>query len=453
VTALRVVGLVTLLGLTLLLPGAGGPLAVAGVWMLCLAIVVCASPKGVLSLAPLYLVALAAFHLGVVVPGAFGIRPDVPPSWLKSAYLGKALGLFSTAAVAFTLGAASTRREAAYEETSFPQSQRELFLVGCGVAALGATLLWTGVHDLGLLSARYSAYFERAIREDVRFFGFGLMLFPIGLLVAAVGATPRQMFALGAILAVVLGPLFLRGFRGPVMIQATTLVAVWAHKDVRVARYLAVAGALAALVLVPVIRATRDSEAGSSRSVRQIDPAAGLLETGGSLQPLTLTAERVDLGLERLWMGRSYVMAIKRIVPNVSKWAPASGLEMAPSVWATMHADPWAYDHAGGVGFSGVAEPYLNFGATGVVLVFLLLGFVVHRWDCWLTVDPFRAAIGAASFGGVLWTVRNDSMELFRVLAFASATVLAARVAAAFSRRGRDLEPASGLEATDEVAR
>jgi hypothetical protein len=41
-------------------------------------------------------------------------------------------------------------------------------------------------------------------------------------------------------------------------------------------------------------------------------------------------------------------------------------------------------------------------------------------------------------------------MELFRVLAFASATVLAA---AAFSRRGRDLEPASGLEATDEVAR
>lgn len=135
-------------------------------------------------------------------------------------------------------------------------------------------------------------------------------------------------------------------------------------------------------------------------------------------------------------MGRSYWMAVKRVIPNVAlRWRARPETELTPSAWATRLTDRWTFEHGGGVGFSGVAEPYLNFATAGVVVFFLLLGYAIHRFDAWLGNDPFRGAIGAATFGFVLWSVRNDVMELFRALALASATVLAAWVVARLEHR------------------
>jgi hypothetical protein len=436
VNALHVPVLVVLLGVTLFLPGLGGPLGAAALWIACLAMLARALPSGLLSPASLYLLLLGLFHLGLVAPLATGLVHLVdPPAWLSSRRVPTAIGLFSTAAAAFTLGVRSqgTARGAAAAALA---PQRELFRVGAAVAALGATLLWIGVVQLGIMSAGYSTYFERALSRDVRLFGFGLMLFPIGLLVAAVGATPRQMWALGAMVTAVLGPLFLVGFRGPTILQVAALLAVWARKDRAVARKLSLAVVVAAIVLVPAVRVTRDVGGSVADGLSSADPVSALLETGGSIYPLVVTAERIEDAGEEPWLGRSYAMAAERIVPNVATRYSAPGQRMlTPSAWVTMHADTWLYDHGGGIGFSGVAEPYLNFGLAGVVVFFLLLGVAMQRWDGWLARDPFRGAIGAASFGFVLWTVRNDGMELFRAVALAAGTVLAAW---ALQRRPRE---------------
>jgi hypothetical protein len=298
------------------------------------------------------------------------------------------------------------------------------------VALAGAALLWVGVQRLGLLQEDYGAFWERAATTDVRFFGFGLMLFPIGLLVAAVGARPRQMYALGAMLSVVLGPVFLQGFRGPLIVQVAALLAIWSRKDAVVARRVGLAVTLAGLVLVPAVRITRG---GGEGGLATFDPIAVLLEAGGSLRPLVVTAELVESGRERPWMGRSYAMAAQLVAVNAGRRQAASSRDAAsqpPNAWVTMHAEPWMFENGYGIGFSGVAEPYLNFGKTGVILFFLLLGYVTQAWDRSLRRDPFLAAVGAATFGFVLWTVRNDSMELFRALAFVSATVFGAWVIA-----------------------
>ncbi|BDG08520.1 O-antigen polysaccharide polymerase Wzy [Anaeromyxobacter paludicola] len=425
--------LVALLGVTLLLPGAGGALAAAGIWLACVLVVARSHPNGLMSLACLYLVLLGLFHLGLVVPVTLHPGPGELPEWLASRHLPTALGLFSTAAVAVALGATLVPVPAREEPESHLPAEPQLFRVGRAVAALGAVLLWIGVWQLGLLSSGYDVYFERAMSEDVRFFGFGLMLFPIGLLVAAVGATPRQMAWLAAGFGLVMGPLFLSGFRGPVLVQMISLSAVWAHKDARVARRVSLIAAAAALVLIPVIRMTRNAGEEEKRDLR-VGPMAVFEEAGGSIYPLVVTAEGVESGTEPLWLGRSYLFGLKRIVPNVStRWRAPGGRVLTPSAWATLQADPWTFEHGGGIGFSGIAEPYLNFGKAGVVLFFFAVGFVIRRFDGWLERDPFRAAVGAASFGAVLWTVRNDSIELFRVLAIASLTVLAAWAVARFA--------------------
>ena len=433
-TSLRVIALLTLLGVTLVLPGAGGPLAAGALWAVCVALLVRSSATGILSLAPLYLAVLGAFHVGLVVPHALGLLGTDVPSWLRSSAMGTALGLFSTAAVAYTLGATRPRPAAPLPEAAMP-AQQELFLAGCCVAVVGAALLWAGVRQLGFLSRGYSAYFELATSSDVRLFGFGMMLFPMGLLVAAAGATPRGMILLGAMLAAVLGPLALRGFRGPFLVHSIALLAIWARKDRRVARGLALAVAAVAISLLPLIRMTRNLDADGSRSRERPALLLVLAETGGSLYPLVATAERVESGAERLWMGESYAMALKRIVPNVAeRWSRPSNPMIPPNAWLTKLADPWLYEHGGGFGYSGVAEPYLNFGRPGVVLFFFLLGIVIRTWDRWLATDPFRAAIAAASFGFVLWTTRNDAMELPRDVAYTAVIGLAAWLAARLRR-------------------
>lgn len=439
--AIHVPLLVTLLAATLLFPGLGHPLVAAGIWALCLAMLARALPDRALAPASLYLLLLGLFHLGLVTPLAAGVVHLVdPPAWLSSRRVPTAVRLFEIAAVSFTLGVRSQRiAHGGGERPSLPP-QRDLFRVGAAVAVLGAALLWIGVVQLGIMSSGYNTYFERAMSEDVRLFGFGLMLFPIGLLVAAVGATPRQMYALGVMVTAVLGPLFLVGFRGPTILQAASLLAVWARKDRRVAGRLSIAVMAVAIVLVPAVRATRDAGGSVAGGLSSADPVSVLLETGGSLYPLVVTAERLEDAGEEPWMGRSYAMAAGRMVPNVATRFETTGQRvLTPAAWVTMHADGWAYDHGGGIGFSGVAEPYLNFGVAGVVVFFLLLGIVLQRWDAWLGTDPFLGAIGAASFGFVLWTVRNDGMELFRAVAVAAGTVLVARALRRGSRDRRAL--------------
>ncbi|HYG67070.1 MAG TPA: O-antigen polysaccharide polymerase Wzy, partial [Anaeromyxobacteraceae bacterium] len=98
--------------------------------------------------------------------------------------------------------------------------------------------------------------------------------------------------------------------------------------------------------------------------------------------------------------------------------------------------DPWAYDNGGGVGFSGVAEPYLNFGRWGMVAAFVLLGWLLALGDRALARSHYGAALIAASFGFLLWTVRNDSMELARVGAMAALFVAGAWVIASVRPKG-----------------
>jgi oligosaccharide repeat unit polymerase len=423
VNAIRILLLATLLGLTLLLPFGAQPLVVAGVWLACVAVLARSHPEGILSFACLYLLLLGVFHLGLIVPVALGLSEAAPPPWMSSGALPASLSLVSTAMAAFTMGArllGGSRRDEL--PLSLPP-RPVLLLAGSVVALLGAGLLWVGGRQAGVFSTGYGEVFQRALTADIRAFNVGMMVFPIGVVVAAVGASRAQMLPLAAAVLAILAPLFLAGFRGPVIVHLATLLAVWARKDVRLARRVALALAAAAVVLVPAVRMTRDTRRDVREGLVRFDPLALFLEAGTSLYPLVVTADRVGSGAEPLWMGRSYALAVARVVPNLGERAGLEGRALTPNGWATLHADRWLYERGGGIGFSGVAEPYLNFGLAGVVVFFFLLGLVMQRWERWLERDPFRAGIAAATFGFVLWTVRNESLELFRSMALATVVV------------------------------
>jgi hypothetical protein len=93
-------------------------------------------------------------------------------------------------------------------------------------------------------------------------------------------------------------------------------------------------------------------------------------------------------------------------------------------------AAPWKHEHFGGLGFSGIAEPYMNFGLAGVAAYFLLLGAGLVWADSFATSLPTRLALLASVLGPLLWTTRGSFDSFLRPAIWGVLCVLAARVIA-----------------------
>lgn len=80
--------------------------------------------------------------------------------------------------------------------------------------------------------------------------------------------------------------------------------------------------------------------------------------------------------------GKTYVDAVSRVVPNVA--IERGEAAIVSSVWLTELTAPRRSARKGGLGFSIVAEGYINFGFLGAPLVLLLIGLVHGAGERWL---------------------------------------------------------------------
>jgi hypothetical protein len=130
--------------------------------------------------------------------------------------------------------------------------------------------------------------------------------------------------------------------------------------------------------------------------------------------------------------GQTYWQALRSAIPNTAfDWQGGEYLpfeQLPPSHWLTLQAAPDTYRAHGGLGFSAVAEPYMNFGVPGVAAYFFLLALLlvaVYRFDL---SRPTHLALWAVMLGPLLWTVRNDFHGFFRPVIVGFAAVAVARL-------------------------
>jgi hypothetical protein len=126
--------------------------------------------------------------------------------------------------------------------------------------------------------------------------------------------------------------------------------------------------------------------------------------------------------------GRDYLRSAFEPVPFAKTPRSILGLELGredPSDWAKSVLDPrrWA-----GTGYLQVAEAYLEFGALGVVIVYVFLGWGVtslwHRLSA-KRPDPRTLAFSLIVTQELLILVRNDSTGIVRTLIWGSLVVYA----------------------------
>jgi oligosaccharide repeat unit polymerase len=375
----------------------------------------------------LYFSLLGLFHLGLVVPWALGLYDIGRMPWFAPYGLSRAIALITYAIICFQAGLLWAIWNNASKGKPEPVNVREIenehvffagyffFLVGLIAFVVGLIRL----DPLGYYRLSYSETFRLRAESDPRVFGLGLMIVFIGLCLSAAGASQRQLRITFLSASGWVTLLFYLGFRGPALIAGLIVYAIAVKKGIKVSAWVPSLVIVVVLVAVPVMRFSREQPLNQRSLPNSLDEFSIFdtpAEMGASIRPLIETAELIGPGNYRF--GRTYLVGIKAIAPNLAfRWeAPSTESvdDLPPGHWITAMVDPWAYKNYGGIGFSAIAEPYMNFGSAGVVVYFLLLAFLLVRLEQASIRSSYALAIWALVLGPLLWTTRNDSGNFFR---------------------------------------
>ncbi|MGO9371448.1 MAG: O-antigen polysaccharide polymerase Wzy [Syntrophobacteraceae bacterium] len=406
----------------------------ASIWIAGITCLALRAENGLFSLPVGYLLVLGVFHLGMIIPLLMGFRVDLANPWPLSPSVSKSLSLCGTA-FAFYSTAALSYKYRSGEARQLIMSHRFLginpnisvhFLLigGLILGVVGACFLGIGISNLNLFQVSYGDSYMARMDADPRLFGTGYLFVLMGMVISGAAASQRQIKWIAMISILVFAPLFLYGFRGHLIVYFMALLSIWHRKDPRLARKVGYIALIAVVLLAPAVRALRDSrEITFADAIKNTNPLDFITEAGGSLRPLFETVNEIDYYKNPYWYGASYLTGITRIIPNLRiDWERPNSLDtVAPSAWIMERVDPYLFAMGGGIGFSGIAEPFLNFGPFGVVLFFGLAGYLLMKYERASNsrINPYYFAVLMCAYASLLWTCRNDFLEFFRPTAWA----------------------------------
>ncbi len=273
----------------------------------------------------------------------------------------------------------------------------------------------------------------------------------------AMATIPMAIYAL---------PQLLMGNRGWGIMPLLAFGWMW-HRSIRPLpkTLLVLGGALTLFVVFPLIHATRNTSGDQRLSVEYLaqeftsmdNPAVAIVaEMGTTMRATGHTLELVP-GLRPFEMGMGYLYAMSTMFPNLF-WDihPAIAHGTADS-WVTRTVEPIIAAQGGGLGYSFIAEAFLNFGWWGSPLILALFGFLLARFVRWADVPhyPARVAMAATFTAFFLMFARGESYYIFRpILWYALIPYLGVQALYSFSmQRRRHAAPPAQAPAGSAPAR
>lgn len=181
---------------------------------------------------------------------------------------------------------------------------------------------------------------------------------------------------------------FMLGIRGWAILPVLLYLWVWQRTVSPVPKTLLLGGgAFAMFVLFPLVGAIRNMGLEERTSIDTIvetfvglgNPAVAILtEMGASMKTVAYTLELVPATRE-FHMGATYLYASTSLFPNLFWDIHPAVVHGRPSDWLIWQVDPYIASRGGGLGFSFIAEAYLNFGWIGTTLFMAGCGFLFGK--------------------------------------------------------------------------
>jgi oligosaccharide repeat unit polymerase len=353
----------------------------------------------------------------VLALSCFGIGLSISPIFCKNRYIRKEF---------------AAKREKNIKEV--------VFWSGVGLLVASFLMLIYAIASYGnLLSyARYEIFRSSV---DSRGFGVFTMLFPGAAALLLLGAANEKEYIIGGSFALIAFSVFLlAGYRSGALFTALPGIIVWVKSGRRLPVALAVGLFFVALISISASGLLRTMGSYDSINVDKISESAkgaslveGVSALGGSVGLMAHTLIMIPED-EPYRMGRTYRTAILGMIPNIGlkvdasnsrRAAKAAGfsqetlLNMSPSDWMTFKILRDQFNLGQGTGYSGVAEPYLNFGMTGVIVFFLILGVLMGVLEATnISYSTMYFIFASSFFPFMLVTVRNDIANFTKPASF-----------------------------------
>ena len=337
------------------------------------------------SVQTLYMLVSFIFNLGQVSVVALGINVLKPEAimwtaWIyqpdakTAAIMGSMALLMCSIGATFSVGI----RKPALKE--LPQVTAKMGKLAFGMLT-ASILLWATysfVRSGGDPHIFVTSYFKFKKATDSPFvnFFYWFIIVSLGLLMTC----DHKYVKAGLIVFSLWGlDAFMLGNRGQVLIAACVGLAVAAKRGkLRLNMGVAILGVVFLLTAISVVRDLRQYGAANfTKSVQQASPTDSLVELGASLRPTKECIKFVrDEGPR---YGATYWAPFERtfvyyLIPGYPRIDADNDMRLA-NVLISRRIGP--------IGFSTIAEAYLNFGFLGTQAILFLIGLLLGRMDTW----------------------------------------------------------------------
>jgi oligosaccharide repeat unit polymerase len=141
-----------------------------------------------------------------------------------------------------------------------------------------------------------------------------------------------------------------------------------------------------------------------------------LFEFGSSMQTIAYTIELVPSHKD-FNMGADYLYALFTLVPNIGFGEVHPSIARGvPSVWLSAEVTPRAVKQGIFLGYSFIAEAYLNFGWLITPIFMAIFGFYLGKLVLWATRsgEPAKMALLASFLPSLLFFCRQESTQIVR---------------------------------------
>lgn len=425
-----------------------------------------------------YVVMLALFHLGAIIPAGIGLLEVADLGSYSRVGLGSSVWAEKAAwytltslaclSVGFSVAVFWTSRRAIL---SSPTDLRiatldRAFWAGLGLSLASLLFLGHAVVIFGNL-LQYERFDFFSTTEDRRSLGAFFWTFPASITLLVIGARGRfRQWTMFCIAAVSVALLLLAGNRGiafhPLLIGAI----VWVKTGRRFPAAMAIAMIGFVLIVIPIVENLRMmgtyeelSVAKFMEATQETEIIQGFLSMGSTVRSLEKVIVEVPNNYPYRY-GTTYLMAAVASIPNLGltrsegrlvsvPWltSPAFNFvdDLSPSNWLSYQIIGLGRSLKGeGLGFTGIGEPYFNFGYPGVVFYFLVLGFLLGRMDlCDLLRHPKLLIFAAAMYPNFIGTARNEFTTALKPAVFMLIILVIWQAATLFVRsKNREIDKA-----------
>ena len=408
--------------------------------VVCTGLLVRSAPLGLWSGGPMFFVVLVLFHVPLVAFSLAGA--DIPGDdvdyfslWFTpNGQVLRAVWLVAQALLAFTLGYVLLGRrrptgsgpavQALDDEAGRARAQTEAAMTLTGTVIVVVTVAYVlgtiALVEPGLLLGQGGKrlYDATVAANPSLTAGITFTLSGMSLVVAGRRSSVRTVGLV--FFGVFAASTLVMGSRSSALYALVGLVVVLARLRPMPRQVIAVLVVVTGLVVVSSVERIRDDGLADTSVGEMLgSPLAATVEMGATLRPVVETVSWVDQG-EAHRHGMTFAVGTIRFVELLAG-VDREYSAVDPRLVGTLLRD--RVEHYA-IGYSIVAESFLNFGTTGSALLFVAFGMTFGRWDRRGLGRPVDAAVYGVVFSALLATVRSTSTTTVTTILLGLAAVV-----------------------------